>query len=66
MLYRLTAKLGDNIKTVTYEEPDDTEAMYGAIFRILDKASQSRVWALGAIELVNLTTNQTLNTMGGK
>ncbi len=49
--YTLTATLGNASNTVTFNEVDDTDAMYTAMFRILDAAVKSRLWAKGEIVL---------------
>ena len=49
--YTLTATLGSATNTVTFREVDDTEAIWPAMFRILDAAQKSRLWAKGEIVL---------------
>lgn len=49
--YTLTATLGSNTNTVTFRDTDDTEATYTAMFKILDAAVKSRLWAKGEIVL---------------
>jgi hypothetical protein len=49
--YTLTATLGNASNTVTFEEIDDTEATFTAMFRILNAATGSRLWAKGEIVL---------------
>lgn len=66
MLYELRAAYFRKESVIRFEETDDTEATYAAMFRVLNKARQSSLWALGEITLTNLTTNQILNQMGRK
>lgn len=49
--YTLTATLGNASNTVTFQDTDDTEATFTAMFRILDAAVKSRLWAKGEIVL---------------
>jgi hypothetical protein len=64
--YQLQAKLNGHIKTIWFEDIDDIEAMYTGIFRTLDNASKSRVWARGHIALTNLTTGELVKEMASK
>lgn len=49
--YTITATLGSETRTITIREPDDTEATFAAMFRILDEAQKSNLWAKGEIVL---------------
>lgn len=49
--YSLTATLGQATNVIWFEEPDDTEATWTAMFRILNAAVESRLWAKGEIVL---------------
>jgi hypothetical protein len=49
--YTITATLGSTSNTVTFQDTDDTEATYTAMFKILDAASKARLWAKGEIVL---------------
>lgn len=64
--YQLQAKLNGHIKTVWFEDINDTEAIYTGIFKTLDKASKSRVWQKGYIALTNLTTGELVKEMASK
>lgn len=64
--YQLQAKLNGQVKTVWFEDINDTEAIYTGIFRILDNASKNRVWQKGYIALTNLTTGELVKEMASK
>lgn len=64
--YKLQASLNGQIKTVIFDDLDDIEAMYTGLFRTLDKASKSRIWARGHIALTNLTTGELVKEMASK
>lgn len=49
--YMLTATLGNAANTVTFTEENDTDAIWTAMFKILDAATKSRLWAKGEIVL---------------
>ena len=52
--YTITATLGSNTETIRFQEIDDTEATFAAIFKVLDKANKgttSRIWRKGEIVL---------------
>lgn len=49
--YTLTATLGSTTNTVTFQDLDDTEATFTAMFKILNAAVGSRLWAKGEIVL---------------
>lgn len=53
--YTLTATLGDERETVRITEDDATAATFVAIARVLDRAMDSRLWAVGRIELTDPT-----------
>ena len=64
--YELTAKRFGTVQTLRFLDKDDIEAMYGAIFRILDKAAKDKLWAKGHITLTNKTTNEIIKEMKEK
>jgi hypothetical protein len=47
----LTATLGSATNAITFQEADDTDAIWTAMFKILDAATGSRLWAKGEIIL---------------
>ena len=64
--YQLQATLNNQIKTIWFEDIDDIEAIYTGIFKTLDKASNSRIWARGYIALTNRTTGELIKEMASK
>ena len=64
--YELTAKRFGTVQTLRFLDKDDIDAMYGAIFRILDKAKKDKLWAKGHITLTNKTTNEIIKEMKEK
>lgn len=64
--YQLTAQRLGKVKSYTFTEVDDHEAIFKAIFYILDQAKTKDMWAKGRIELKNITTNETLKVMEAK
>ena len=64
--YQLQATLNNQIKTIWFEDIDDIEAIYTGMFKTLDKASNSRIWARGHIALTNLTTGELVKEMASK
>jgi len=64
--YELTAKRLGTVQTLRFLDKDDIDAMYGAIFRILDKAKKDKLWAKGHITLTNKTTNEIIKEMKEK
>ena len=64
--YQLQATLNNQIKTIWFEDIDDIEAIYTGIFKTLDKASKSRIWARGYIALTNRTTGELIKEMASK
>ena len=64
--YQLQAKLNGQVKTVWFEDINDTEAIYTGIFRTLDNASKSQIWRRGYIALTNLTTGELVKEMARK
>jgi len=51
---------------VRFEDANDIEAMFTAIARTLNNASESRIWARGYIALINLTTGELVKEMASK
>lgn len=49
--YTLTATLGQATNEIRFLEPDDTEATWTAMFKVLNAAQKSRLWAKGEIVL---------------
>ena len=64
--YELRATLNKQTKTIRFDDIDDIEAIYTAIFRVLDKASNHNAWARGYISLTNLTTGELVKEMASK
>ena len=64
--YELTAKRLGTVQTLRFLDKDDIDAMYGAIFRILDKAKKDKLWSKGHITLTNKTTNEIIKEMKEK
>lgn len=64
--YQLQAKLNGDTRTVRFEDANDIEAMFTAIARTLNNASESRIWARGYIALINLTTGELVKEMASK
>ena len=64
--YKLTASLeGTGTSRFTFEEDNDTRAMFEAIGVILDRAMTDTIWAKGAIELRN-ANNEIIHAMEAK
>ena len=66
--YEIRATRQGKVSAVIFEDVNDSEATYSAIFRILDKANkgQNGLWAMGEVTLTNLTTGELLKTMKEK
>jgi hypothetical protein len=64
--YRCSASLKGRESNFDFEDSCDTEAIYFALYKVLDKATQSELWHLGEITLRNLNTNQIIQTMKKK
>jgi hypothetical protein len=64
--YELRATLNKVSKILYFNDIDDIEAIYTGIFRTLDNASNSRIWARGHIALTNLTTGELVKEMASK
>jgi hypothetical protein len=64
--YQLQATLKNKTKTLWFEDINDTEAIFTGIFKVLDKASKSVIWARGYIALTNRTTGELVKEMASK
>lgn len=65
-IYRLRATLNEQTRSVRFSDTNDIQAIYTGLFKTLDKASKSRVWAWGHISLTNLTTGELVKEMESK
>jgi len=50
-VYRLTAKLGPNVRRKTIYACDDFQATMTAIAKIMNSATKNEIWAKGRIRL---------------
>lgn len=59
MTYTLTAELDGKIEATPIEAPDNTSAMFEAIFKILNRAHENPkgAWAKGEIKLTDEAGN---------
>lgn len=64
--YKLTATRLGRTNVHRFEDAGDIDATYTAMFYVLNRANRSDLWAKGRIELVNLDTGETVQTMEAK
>lgn len=64
--YKLTATRNGARREILFPAQDDNQATFDAIFKILDKATNSEIWAKGAIQLHNCNTGELLKEMEEK
>lgn len=64
--YNLSALLKGTAREIIFNAPDDNQAIFDAVFMILDKASTSEIWAKGSIQLRNTNTGELLKEMEAK
>ena len=66
-VYEVTARKGRYLRTLRFSDRNDIEAMFSAMFRVLNKAKRYQgTWATGQIVLRNVSTNTIIAQMGEK
>lgn len=67
MNYELIAELdGAGISRCTFTAPNDNTAIFDGSFTVMERATNSVIWARGYIRLINKDTGEVLKTMDAK